>query len=61
MTDIPPPAPPSTAKADRFFLDQDQSSHWYIVPLSRKSEWDEWCELGGSPTLVTFENPTIGN
>jgi hypothetical protein len=29
----------------RFFLDQDQSSHWYIVPESYRLEWAEWCEL----------------
>ena len=60
----------------RYFLDQDQSSHWYIVPLDRQEEWREWCNLdeddeaawdepdyvqriGGSPALVTFENPRI--
>ncbi len=24
---------------DRFFFDQDESSHWYMIPLSLKSRW----------------------
>ncbi len=29
----------------RFFLDQDQSSHWYVIPLARRAEWDKWCDI----------------
>lgn len=32
-------------EAERYFLDQDQSSHWYVVPLSRQEEWQAWCNL----------------
>jgi hypothetical protein len=28
-----------------YFLDQDQSSHWYIVPRAHETEWQAWCEL----------------
>lgn len=31
--------------ADRFFLDRDRSCHWYIVPVGRRTEWEEWCDL----------------
>lgn len=31
--------------AERFFLDQDQSSHWYIVPAAKRTEWDAWRDL----------------
>lgn len=27
-------------KSERFFFSQDCSCHWYMVPLSLKSEWD---------------------
>jgi len=26
----------------RFFLDRDNSSHWYIVPADRRAEWNAW-------------------
>jgi hypothetical protein len=29
----------------RFFLDQDQSSHWYVVPEEIRAKWQAWCEL----------------
>jgi hypothetical protein len=29
----------------KYFLDQDNSSHWYIVPLEMMSEWNEWLDL----------------
>lgn len=32
-------------KPERFFLDQDQSSHWYLVPVKRRAEWNAWCDL----------------
>lgn len=58
----------------RYFLSQDQSAHWYIIPAERRAEWEQWCSLpeddeaswevpwfaqriGGSPSLVTFEEP----
>ena len=30
---------------ERYFLARDQSSHWYVVPVSKKLEWSEWCDL----------------
>ena len=30
---------------DRFFLTQDNDSHWFIVPVDKRDEWDEWCEI----------------
>lgn len=29
----------------RYFLDQDNSSHWYLVDASRRKEWSAWLEL----------------
>lgn len=26
----------------RFFLGQDNDSHWYIIPEQRRSEWEDW-------------------
>lgn len=31
--------------AKRWILTQDQSSHWYLVPESKRREWDAWCEI----------------
>ena len=30
---------------ERFFLDQDQSSHWYIIPVGHRAEWDAWRDI----------------
>jgi hypothetical protein len=30
---------------ERYFLSQDQSSHWYVVPVSKQEEWEEWNDL----------------
>ncbi len=29
----------------RFFLDQDNDGHWYLVDASKRAEWAEWLEL----------------
>lgn len=29
----------------RYFLDQDQSCHWYLVPLENSQEWEDWLEI----------------
>lgn len=31
--------------SDEYFLTQDSSSHWYIVPYNRRMEWNLWAEL----------------
>jgi hypothetical protein len=30
---------------ERFFLDQDSSCHWYLVPVACRDQWETWCEL----------------
>jgi len=30
---------------ERYFLSQDYSSHWYVVPESKREEWEEWNNL----------------
>jgi hypothetical protein len=32
----------------RYFLDQDNSSHWYLVEVTKRAEWEEWLELDES-------------
>lgn len=61
---------------ERYFLSVDNDCHWYVIPESRRKEWDAWRDIdeddeaswnvpdwalavGGSPTLVTFENPKL--
>lgn len=29
----------------RFFLGQDSSGHWYVVPQDHRDDWDGWCAL----------------
>lgn len=31
--------------APRYFLDSDQSGHWYLVPEEKRAEWDDWTNL----------------
>lgn len=35
----------SEAQPVRYFLDQDSSCHWYIVPEQHRQEWQKWREL----------------
>lgn len=48
-TAIPEPAESDYMKmrdgGERFFIGSDESSHKYIVPLSRKADWDAWREI----------------
>ena len=27
---------------ERYFLDRDDSGHWYLVPAERRKEWVAW-------------------
>ena len=29
----------------RYFLDQDNSSHWYLVQEDKREEWTAWLDL----------------
>jgi hypothetical protein len=54
----------------KYILVTDCDCHWYIIPLDKELDWDSWCKLnidegrypayvtrvGGTPSLVTFEN-----
>lgn len=31
--------------ADRYFLSQDNDGHWFVIPVARQREWDEWRDL----------------
>lgn len=30
---------------NRFFLSRDSSCHWYVVPSSKRDEWEAWTNL----------------
>ncbi len=30
---------------DTYFLTQDSDSHWYVVPVDKEDEWNNWCEI----------------
>lgn len=30
---------------ERYFLSQDGSCHWYVVPVSKQKEWSKWTDL----------------
>ena len=32
-------------QTEEYFLDQDQSSHWYLVPCNKEQDWNEWVDL----------------
>jgi hypothetical protein len=31
-----------SSPAERFFAAQDNDSHWYLVPVAIRAEWDAW-------------------
>jgi hypothetical protein len=33
------------AESGRFFLAQDNSGHWYVVPFVNRHEWHAWCDI----------------
>lgn len=37
--------PSPTDPAVRWFLDCDQSGHDYLVPVSKRDEWEQWVDL----------------
>lgn len=56
----------------RYFLDQDDDGHWYVVPTDKRVQWEQWfgsddydtglvpefaIELGHDPSLVSFTDP----
>lgn len=59
----------------RYCLVQDESAHWYVIPVNRREDWyrfvesldkddcpvpDGWAvPVGGAPSLVTFEQYQI--
>lgn len=30
---------------DRFFLSQDNDSHWFVIPVARQQEWNDWLDI----------------
>ena len=35
----------SRVSAERYYLDTDNDSHWYVIPVKRRAEWSAWCEI----------------
>lgn len=35
----------SMMDAERYYLTQDNDSHWYVVPVANKAEWEAWCDI----------------
>jgi len=31
--------------SERYYLTQDNDSHWYVVPVTKRDEWNAWLEL----------------
>lgn len=58
-------------KLERYFLDSDDDFHWYLVPVSRRKEWERWLDrqdkeapnfakrLSAAVSTITFENPQL--
>lgn len=30
---------------EKYCLEQDQSSHWYVIPVSKREHWNTWVNL----------------
>ncbi|WP_312405186.1 hypothetical protein [Rhizobium sp.] len=30
---------------ERFYLSQDNDGHWFVIPVSKASEWGEWLRI----------------
>ncbi|HWO62698.1 MAG TPA: hypothetical protein VNO31_21975 [Umezawaea sp.] len=68
-TPAPEPATAETGSVTRWLLNNDDDSHWYLVPVDKKDEFEEWVygeggnqpegvtSLGSHPNTVTFERP----
>lgn len=55
----------------KYFLAQDEDSHWYVVEAKKRKQWEKWrdggyedepvfigaTQLGYHPSFVEFENP----
>jgi hypothetical protein len=62
-----------SSPAERFFAAQDDSGHWYVVPVAIRAEWDAWVQIPSDddrawtppagvrdidgPHLLTFTDP----
>lgn len=38
--------PSPTNEPERFYLDQDCSGHWFVVPVAKRDEWNAWTRIG---------------
>lgn len=46
---------------EKYFLSQDDSCHWYLIPVSKRKEWEEWRNLSeDDPASWNTPNFTIG-
>lgn len=50
---------------DRFFLAQDNDTHWYIVPADRIDDWREWLSIDSDDEraweVPDFARPVSGS
>lgn len=30
---------------ERYFMSMDGSGHWYVIPVARQHEWEEWTDI----------------
>lgn len=44
----------------RYFLSQDQSSHWYLVEADKRAQWDKWNEIPEDDPKA-WETPTFAH
>jgi hypothetical protein len=63
-------SPNKPKTTERFFLDQSESSDWYLIPVAKRKEWEkcrdecrddeelpEGVRYINSASDITFENP----
>lgn len=42
----------------RYFIDQDDAEHWYLIEAKRRSDWEEWKSQDWRSDLSNFQTPS---
>lgn len=40
-----------------YFLDRDDSGHWYVVPVSQAKAWQEWLDSTDDEDFCSYAMP----
>jgi hypothetical protein len=48
----------SNKTPERFYMDTDGDGHWFIVPVKRRADFDDWLAQDWSSELAVFITPS---